>query len=276
MTRLSPEGTKLLSEIAAQHGVSTDAVEGLLIALAEGGGTQAQFNHPDLGGMGQWSAGGMTMVGDMFNNALKAKVDALCSDLARHLRDDPAFAPPAMSQSQSSAPSLFVSGPGSGQPHWPADLGTPSSSGRQNDMRYAVFPGTRRLAVEVGGRTDIYDTADHVISGVSQQQSGDRTLTFVSQHGPVALSSLRKVGSHGEDHADTPPAGKPSAHPTASQVEPDHQDPARASAGPAAGKPTPQGDDVLSLIRKLAELKEDGILTDQEFAEKKAELLSRL
>ena len=39
-------------------------------ALMEGNGSQAQFSHPDLGGMGQWSQGGMIMVGDMFNEGL--------------------------------------------------------------------------------------------------------------------------------------------------------------------------------------------------------------
>ena len=28
---------------------------------------------------------------------------------------------------------------------WPADLGDPSTSGAQNDMRYAFFPDERRL-----------------------------------------------------------------------------------------------------------------------------------
>jgi hypothetical protein len=41
----------------------------------------AQFSHPDFGGMSQWSPG-MTMVGDIFNNSLKAKLDALCTELA--------------------------------------------------------------------------------------------------------------------------------------------------------------------------------------------------
>jgi hypothetical protein len=43
----------------------------------------AQFNHPEFGGMSQWSPG-MTMVGDMFNNGLKSKLDAVCSELAQY------------------------------------------------------------------------------------------------------------------------------------------------------------------------------------------------
>jgi hypothetical protein len=33
--------------------------------------------------MSQWSPG-MTMVGDMFNNGLKSKLDAVCSELAQY------------------------------------------------------------------------------------------------------------------------------------------------------------------------------------------------
>jgi hypothetical protein len=41
----------------------------------------AQFSHPEFGGMSQWSPG-MTMVGDMFNNSLRSKLDAVCTELA--------------------------------------------------------------------------------------------------------------------------------------------------------------------------------------------------
>ena len=68
MQQLTAEGRRIVDEIAARHGVSADAVLTLLNAVAAGNGTQAQFNHPDLGGMGQWSQGGMIMVGDMFNS----------------------------------------------------------------------------------------------------------------------------------------------------------------------------------------------------------------
>ena len=70
-----------IAEIAQRHGFSVDAARAVADALRHGGGRMAQFNHPELGGMGQWSAGGMLMIGDMFNHALKSRVDALCRDL---------------------------------------------------------------------------------------------------------------------------------------------------------------------------------------------------
>ena len=54
MNNLTPDGLRLVNEIAARHGVGSEAALALLGALRDGNGAQAQFNHPDLGGMGQW------------------------------------------------------------------------------------------------------------------------------------------------------------------------------------------------------------------------------
>ena len=84
MQNLTPEGLRIVTEAAKRHGVSLDGALVLLDALARGNGRQAQFNHPDLGGMGQWSQGGMIMIGDMFNQGLKYRVDALCNETRWH------------------------------------------------------------------------------------------------------------------------------------------------------------------------------------------------
>jgi hypothetical protein len=60
-------------------------------------------------------------------------------------------------------------------------------------MRYAAFPDRHRLVIDDHGTLAIYDTGDHRISGVSQSQSSDSTLTFVSQLGVVRLSDLKRV-----------------------------------------------------------------------------------
>lgn len=200
MEPLSPEGLEIIGELARRYGVSTQAVTTLLQALISGHGTMAQFDHPELGGLGQWAQGGMTMIGDMFNNALKAKVDGLCSDLANLLRQEPSLTRESTSsQTQgqggtggSGNVSLFVPAAG-GSPAgwWGADLGAASATGSQNNIRYAYFPASRRLAIAIGDNVTVYDTADHVISGVSQQQSGDASLSFVSQRGLVRVADLR-------------------------------------------------------------------------------------
>jgi hypothetical protein len=78
---------------------------------------------------------------------------------------------------------------------WPDDLGAPGSSGSQNEVRYAFFPSSRRLAVEQSGTVTVYDSGDHQISGVSQQQGGGHSMAFTSQKGEVKVNMLKKVGS---------------------------------------------------------------------------------
>jgi hypothetical protein len=175
----------LVARVALQHSVSPEAVRTILRALRSGGGTMAQFSHPEFGGMSQWSPG-MTMVGDMFNNSLKSKLDAVCTELAAYAaethgkdradaREDSGVSYRANQRSN----------------WWPANLGTPTSVGAQNDLRYAVFP--RRLAIKNGERVEIYDTGNHRIFGVAQAQRSDQTLTFTSQDGLVRVSDLPKV-----------------------------------------------------------------------------------
>jgi hypothetical protein len=81
-----------LAEIAGRHGVSAAAVDAVMRSLRASGGASAQFNHPDLGGSGQWMPG-MTQIGDMFNSALRSRVDALCAELADHLGTSPPASP---------------------------------------------------------------------------------------------------------------------------------------------------------------------------------------
>jgi hypothetical protein len=167
-----------IADIAQRHGFSPQAARAVADALRHGNGTMAQFNHPELGGMGQWVAGGMLMIGDMFNNDLKVRVGALCRDLAA------APGPiPAAAEEQ----------PGQTRNWWPDDLGSPTATGAQNDMRYACFPNQRRLAVMQGGRVRVFDTGEHRIGGFSQQQSGTQTLAFHSQMGTVRLEDLREI-----------------------------------------------------------------------------------
>jgi hypothetical protein len=177
-----------IAELAARHGVSEGAVRVVLEALRSGGGTMAQFSHPEFGGMAQWSSG-MTMVGDMFNDRMKATLNELATDLAGWLREHPeARDRPAGRTTEVS----YRSSSGSTS-WWPEKLGQPSSTGAQNHLRYAIFPEARRLAIDDGGRRSVYDTGDHRISGISQAQSADATITFTSQNGLVRVSDLKRI-----------------------------------------------------------------------------------
>jgi hypothetical protein len=258
--QLTHQGSQIVEEMARRYYVSVDAVMTLLDAVNNGGGTMAQFSHPEFGGAGQWMQGGMTMVGDMFNNNLKNKVDNLCCELAGLLANQPLFVQPPPNQAQGQggygAVSLFVDG-GGGQ-WWPSDLGSPSSSGSQNNIRYAIFPSARRLAIEINGQVTIYDTLDHQIGGIGQQQGYDASLTFSSQYGLVAIASLPVVQGAGSVQPNFQPDFQPAPFDAPAQ---------QANDG---------GGDIFAMIERLAELRQKGILSDAEFASKKAEMLGRL
>lgn len=282
---LTAEGRAIVEEVARRHGVSTEAASVLLRALAAGQGSQAQFNHPELGGMGQWSRGGMIMIGDMFNSGLKFRVDALCIELADLLARTPLFAVPAAAPGQyqgQGGVSLLVPG-GAAQGRWPPELGSPASAGSQNDLHYAIFPSTRRLAIEQGGRVTVYDTGDHQIFGVGQSQSGDQTLSFTSQRGLVRLADLPVVSPAAAPRPAAAPEptpepvapGIPAAEALAASPQPAPK-PAVAEPAPAAAAPGGAEDDIFAKIEKLAELYRKQILSAEEFQAKKSELLSRL
>lgn len=263
MQQLTPAGDTAIRELSRRYGVSVDAVSTLLSAVAAGGGSMAQFYHSELGGGGQWMRGGMTMVGDMFNSGLQSLVSGLCSDLSALLASTQVFAAPVNN------------GRGSGSNNWwPAELGSPSSSGGQNNSRYAYFPSTRRLAVETDGQLVIYDTLDHQIGGVQQQQGGAwGSLSFSSQFGTFTVESLPRVNAPAEQNnpAYAPPVEQPSYQQPSYQQPVSHgqSDPSNNGGSQASG-------DVLAAIERLGQLFNQGILTSDEFQSKKAELLSRL
>jgi hypothetical protein len=178
---------ELIAQLAKRHSVSPAAVQVVLAALRKGGGRMAQFSHADFGGMSQWSPG-MSMVGDMFNTQLKAKLDALCSDIAAHL-DSSGTAGSTRSASEEVS---YRSTAGSSD-WWPSELGRPGAVGAQNDLRYAVFPETRRLVIDDHGAISVYDTGEHRIFGVAQAQSSERTISFTSQDGLVKVADLPKI-----------------------------------------------------------------------------------
>ena len=243
MNTLTDYALNQINQLAYRYGVTSDAVTTLLFAVQNGNGTMAQFTHPHLGGSGQWMLGGMTMVGDMFNYNLQATVNGLCTELSNLLA------------AQGNA--LFLTAPTpsySNNQWWNADLGVPATSGAQNATRYAWFPATRRLAIEHNGQVSVYDTLDHQISGVSQQQGGNDSLSFSSQYGTVFLNNLPLVT--GNTAPVTPTVTMPVTNDTAMNT---------AAQG-----------DIFALIERVADLYQKGILSEAEFNAKKSELLQRL
>lgn len=265
MSQLTSEGQRVVNQLSQSSGFSPDAVTQMLVAVLNGNGSMAQFSHPEFGGGGQWMRGGMLMIGDMFNNNLKGRVDSLCNQIATILSREPGLFQTGSFQSQSQSgngaqhqaaggmqgqSSLFVPDPRSNW--WPADLGNPSATGSQNNLKYAYFSGSRRLAVDSGGDVWVYDTQDHQIGGFSQQQGSGSSILFSSQYGTVSLSNLPVVSRNGQFVPSAPPAASSST-----------------TSAPADGN-------IFAAIERLGDLKAKGFINDQEFNVKKAELLARL
>ncbi len=291
MRQLSPAGLQAINEVSQRHGFSTDAVLSMLESVINGNGSMAQFSHPEFSGSGQWMRGGMIMVSDMFNNYLKGRIDGLCNDLSNLIAGQPDLVRSGSFQSQSQGSqgsyspaqqqssaadvqqqqdaygpvgqvSLFVPpAPGTSGDWWPGDLRWPNSVGAQNGVRYAYFAQARRLAIDVNGLVTVYDTLDHQIGGFSQQQSVGGSLSFSSQYGLIDVASLPVVSSNGQPvNSAATPAGAFQA----------------TSVAQGSAPPAGPDQDVFAAIERLAELRAKGILTDQEFSAKKAELLSRV
>ncbi len=279
---LSPEGTQLVQNLAQRHGVSTDAILHMLIAVQNGNGSMAQFNHHEFGGSGQWMRGGMTMVSDLFNNHLKSRVDNVCNDISNELANHQTspFCGSFQSQSQNGMHSqtqaaggiggnntLFVPDPQTNW--WPQDLGSPSAIGSQNNARYAYFANLRRLAIATGDEVWLYDTLDHQIGGFAQQQGSGGSITLSSQFGTVNLSTLPvlsrgRVGQNSSDYLLAHPPQATSGLP----LQPSPMNPTTQN--------TSGNEDVFAALEKLGNLKAQGIISDQDFESKKAELLSRI
>lgn len=288
MKKLTPEGQQIINNLAQRYNFSPDAVLSMLQSVINGNGSMAQFNHPEFGGSGQWMQGGMTMIGDMFNNYLKGNVDGLCQELSNLISSQPGLIQSGSFQSQHQGSgsqqqggfggsqqqqsgtgptgpvSLFVPPPaGSSGNWWPAGLQNPTSTGAQNNVRYAYFATINRLAIEANGHVTLYDTLDHQIGGFSQQQSVGGSITFTSQYGVVDVNSLPVISIDGNP---VPKANTEQSAPAGNQSNAvNTEKPANANE---AG--------IFQAIEQLANLKNKGILSDSEYSDKKAELLSRL
>jgi hypothetical protein len=273
MQELTDEGNRAVQSLSLRYGVSVDAVKTLLLAVNAGGGSMAQFYHSELGGGGQWMRGGMTMVGDMFNHGLQALVANLCTELSSLLASTQVLAP---IRNASSGGSSFG---GFGNAWWPAELGSPSSSGGQNDARYAYFPQAQRLVIDRNGQQTVYDTLDHQIGGVQQQQGGYGSLSFSSQFGTFTVDSLPRVGaaqSSAPEQYAAPPQYAPAPHAQPQDIEQPSQQSWQQPPAPNQPAGSASHNEILGTLERLSELHQKGVLSEAEFRAKKADLLNRL
>jgi len=261
MKSLTKEGQQAIDEIASKYDLKSQSVEAMVKAIVNGNGTMAQFNIPELGGNGQWMKGGMTMVGDMFNHSLKATVDKLCTELSGLISSKVIF------EEQEKPSDVFTSSTSGGP--WPSVFGNPTSSGSQNNFKYAYFAPVRRLIIEENGKQKIYDTKHHQISGVSQQQGSGRSYKFTSQDGPVDIADLSLISEPGDS--------EPEKHEEQMQETPGMAyDVTHAYSSNTHTAESASSDSIIATIEKISALYEKGHITEEEFKAKKQELLARL
>jgi Short C-terminal domain len=117
----------------------------------------------------------------------------------------------------------------------------------------------------VDGRVSVYDTGNHSITGFSQQQAGDQSLTFTSQHGVVRLDSLPLISDFG------PAAGSNGGEPVRAPIPQP-----RESSDQSVAETSEAGGDIFSIVERLAGLRDKGLISAEEFLAKKNELLKRL
>lgn len=262
MKQLTQEGRQKVDDIAGQYNLHPETVESLLKAVVRGNGTMAQFNLAELGGQGQWMKGGMTMVGDMFNSGLRANVDKLCNELSALVAVNILFEEKEAgndSGRNGGSTSNVASPTGQTSTSWPAVFGNPTSTGSQNNFRYAYFRPVHRLVVEENGKRTIYDTKHHQITGISQQQGTASSCRFTSHDGQVDVASLEIVSD-----PDAP-----------RQHTPEMVYDVTATADLRSQDKSPN-DIIIATIEKLNILFEKGQITEVEFKARKEELLARL
>jgi hypothetical protein len=255
-----------MMNVANKYGISANAVPDLTQRLMSSNGTMAQFNIPELGGGGQWMQGGMTMVGDMFNNQLKYTVDGLCVELSNLINQGAIqYKPlPKIDNQQ-----------GGFSSNWWGDLGFPNSTGSQNSTSYAIFNNINRLAIQENGKVIVFDTLDNNIGGVGQQQSGNYSVTFTSQYGTVNLDSLPII-SGGDNIQKAQPIQNNEIQNNVVEniVAPITEAPMQSVNNNINNSAFEE--DIFGKIEKLAGLKDKGILSIEEFENKKSDLLNRL
>jgi Short C-terminal domain len=276
MAALTPEGEKIVATLAEQYKIGSDAVKLMLDAVAKGGGGAAQFNLPEFGGAGHWMRGGGVTVGDMVNASMKGTVDNLCTELSNLMEAQASlFAPGSQAPFADAAgysPSKTEPGASPASPPygwWPAGLGKPTTAGSRNQCRYAYFASIRRLAVDVAGKVEVYDTTGFEIEGLAAKQTKGARPLFASNRGSVKLDSLPRVYSLEAQEKSAPEPQKPETANAVSSAAP-NQAAARQNA------PASDAAAIVAIIEQLAALKDKGILTQEEFAAKKTELLKRI
>lgn len=183
----------IIKELSSKYEIDQDAVECLYNSIQAGNGTMAQYNHPGLGGMGQWMAGGSVM---SFNWVLAGKITQMANAISQKILERPSqqssqpakvvpVSPvqqkPVVNNSNPSftpfapmkpmAPMTFSFPQGNGEK-------SPDMSGAQNGTSYKYFKNDDVLEITKNGSTKKIILSAKLV-GVSQEQDQQGHQKFV-------------------------------------------------------------------------------------------------
>ncbi len=210
---------------------------------------------PELGGMGQWSTGGMLMIGDMFNNGLKAG------------------SLPCATTSCRSSPNCRGSRPAAGAS---AERGGPRSWASRRVRAPRTTP-LRRVPADAPPRDPVRRPAPRSTTPATTSSAGYRSSRVTGGPSPSPASTARSASTTCGWVDGTAPAdsGMPALPRRAG----------RGAGGDAGGPLAARGPGRTRRRRRRRpsdpwsgwrSCTAKGILTEAEFAAKKSELLARL
>ena len=160
-----------IAQIAQKHALSEEAVTHLFNQLSLGHGTQAQFNHPAFGGIGQWQ-NGMLMISDFSNHALKAKLTGIFAELVE-LYNQRGGQPTIEAKPETNT------------------LGKPTMVATQNHLTVNYYQDRSLIVITDNqrNRAVTYSVAPHRLTGVSQQNQNNSlySLSFTNDKGQTLI-----------------------------------------------------------------------------------------
>lgn len=234
-----------IATLAEQYGFSEPAVRHLFEAIAEGGGDMALFDHPELQGPGQWMRGGLLLTTTPADRVFNNRIEALCNALSGLYRRQSDAAASSHRRVDANARAWDTTASAQ-QRWWPSDWGEPAASGALGNYGYAFFDGAQRLAIRHGDDVALYETGGHHITGIAHAQPDTlANLVLTTPSRELPLVELRPCAAQASD--------------------------VRGSAGGDRNM-----NNILQAIEKLGALHREGVLSDEEFAANKRELLARL
>jgi hypothetical protein len=135
----------------------------------------------------------MLMIHAGADRQLRTRVEGLLDEVAAVVRGSETAAPAALQRDPGSPAAASRVDLPAGESWWPASYGHPTAHGCQSGIRYALFPGRHCVLVQIGSRIDCYDTADHQVHGVGQQQGHSSRLVLSTATGEVPLDRLECI-----------------------------------------------------------------------------------